>query len=200
LIKKFKYVKIEKEVNMKKVVIIFFIFGIFFLFSCVQVRPWISYSNSLPVSHFYSSGYLDEINDNQSIREYLVNDVYVSAGLSRYPHPYGKLYRLGIGFTAKDSYDKVYTSFIINEIKIISKSGLDYSNKIENEFPINTMYSPSRGGYSTEKIFKLRYEEILLKIAVEVNTVDSSESKILNYKFKPEWDWALSPIFLLPYL
>jgi hypothetical protein len=189
---------------MKKKLFFTFIVIILLSTSCVQFRPWFDFNNNQPSDssfvYSYNYNFEDLINDPK-YNKYIVNDVFVFTELTNYPRPFvfGKLYYLDVIFAVYHLSEKEYTSFIIKDIKIISKSGFDYSHKIDSEFPINAFKSTKLGRYNTGKIFKLKHEETILTLTVEINTDFSSETKTLVYKFIPKWRWALIPIFLLPF-
>jgi hypothetical protein len=208
----FLYVIIKKgKQYMKKTLFYIFIMVILLSTSCLQFRPWINFNNNQPDYSFYVHDYgiLEDLLNDPNFNKYIVNDIYVFTALTRYPRPFdefdkplpfGKYYSLNIHFAASHLSEIDYTSFIIKDIKIISESGIDYSNKIDTKFPINASFiTTKRGSYETGKIFKLKNVKTIVTLTVEINTEYSSEEKILVYNFIPEWNWALIPKFLLYY-
>jgi hypothetical protein len=177
----------------------FLILFVFSIFSCVQYRPKITYEHDLPHYSFYP---VPQGVDDKIFEDYTVNDVYIYADLNNYPER--KLFHLDIRFTGKRYTEKEYTSFIIKDLAIVSKSNVNYIDGIEIILPFivpinkKTDNVEQIGIYKTGAVIRLKFEEIIVTVVVEINTTDSTETKTLIYNFKPKRNLPV-PIFILPF-
>ena len=183
------------KMKYRKIIIYTLIFLSFSIFSCVQFGPP-QYYQDINLPSWIS--YEDKGNFNLRYDNYLINDLFIYLDIEKH-NKYGKLYYLEIVFVSPLTSNKKYTSFLIKDLQIISKSGIDYSDQFKEHLPINVSLSPSRKRYITDDIKITKFEDINVVLVIEVNTENTSDEKTIYYNFKAESNIRLIPVFILPF-
>jgi hypothetical protein len=99
-------------------------------------------------------------------------------------------------FSSKDPYviafflhrtenaKKNYMQFTIKDVKINGTSNKDYQLLADKNFPITFLLDNSdfsRGKYVTDNVFQFSFEKLAITFTIEVETIDSIESKTFEY-------------------
>lgn len=99
-------------------------------------------------------------------------------------------YFIGFSLQETESVKEKYTKFTIRDVQINGTSGRDYQLIADNLFPItqpldNTDFLTIRGEYVTDAVFQFSFEKLIIIFTIEVETIDSIESKTFEYHVSP---------------